>query len=228
MIAHKKEFYGGAGMLAAFLIVLAIIFMPVFNGHNGLNYLDALYNSISKGSAYYIPKVIDEAKALDGRKVDLTFTMISDAQADQMATQLMAAGALVNRSGGQLKVSADLGAILKAALVDADAMYNNDGKALSDRYGFGERQALYNWWYGLNQMDKAMKKQKLFKEARITDMAKTKAVETAYNYYGIQAENISSRIGIVVFSLLFYVIYTLWYGYAILFLFEGWGMDLGH
>jgi hypothetical protein len=85
MIAHKKEFYGGAGMLAAFLIVLAIIFMPVFNGHNGLNYLDALYNSISKGSAYYIPKVIDEAKALDGRKVDLTFTMISDAQADQMA-----------------------------------------------------------------------------------------------------------------------------------------------
>jgi hypothetical protein len=37
MIANKKEFYGGAALMVAFLIVLLIIFMPVFNGHNGLN-----------------------------------------------------------------------------------------------------------------------------------------------------------------------------------------------
>jgi hypothetical protein len=182
MIAHKKEFYGGAAMLAAFFIVLAIIFMPVFAGHNGLNYLDALYNSISKGSAYYIPKVMDEASVLNGKKVELTFIMNSDAQADQTATQFMAAGALVNRTGGQLTVSADLGAVLKAALADADAMYHNDGAALSTRYGFNERQALFNWWTAFNKMDGDLKHQKLFKEARLTDLAKTKAVETAYNY----------------------------------------------
>ncbi|MBU4389440.1 MAG: hypothetical protein KKB23_07895, partial [Proteobacteria bacterium] len=60
MIANKKEFYGGFVLFIAFFVVLFIIFSPVFNGQNGLDYLDSLYNSISKGSAYYIPKVQEE------------------------------------------------------------------------------------------------------------------------------------------------------------------------
>ena len=60
MIANKKEFLKGLGLMAAFVIVLIIFFSPVFNGQNGLNYLDSLYNSISKGSAYYIPKLKEE------------------------------------------------------------------------------------------------------------------------------------------------------------------------
>jgi hypothetical protein len=31
---------------------------------------------------------------------------------------------------------------------------------------------------------------------------------------------------VVIFSLIFYVVYTLWYGFAIMFLFEGWGLQL--
>jgi hypothetical protein len=54
----------------------------------------------------------------------------------------------------------------------------------------------------------------------------TKAVEPAFNYYVIQAQKISDKIGIVFFSLVFYVIYTLWYGYAIMFMAEGWGLEL--
>ena len=46
MIAHKKEFYGGSGMLLAFVVVLIIIFSPILKGQNALQYLDALYNSI--------------------------------------------------------------------------------------------------------------------------------------------------------------------------------------
>ena len=60
MIANKKKFSGGLILLAVFVVVLIIIFSPVFKGQNGLEYLDALYNSISKGSAYYIPKVLEE------------------------------------------------------------------------------------------------------------------------------------------------------------------------
>jgi len=61
MIAYKKEFFGGLAMLVAFTVVLIIMFSPVFKGQNGLEYLDALYNSISKGSAYYIPKVKEKS-----------------------------------------------------------------------------------------------------------------------------------------------------------------------
>ena len=62
MIANKKEFYAGFGLIVIFTIVLIILFMPVFGGKNALENLDMLYNSISKGSAYYIPKAKKEAK----------------------------------------------------------------------------------------------------------------------------------------------------------------------
>ena len=51
MIVYKKKFYGGAAMMVAFIAILITLFMPIFNGQNALNYLDALFNSISKGSA---------------------------------------------------------------------------------------------------------------------------------------------------------------------------------
>jgi hypothetical protein len=53
-------------------------------------------------------------------------------------------------------------------------------------------------------------------------------VEPAYNYYGIKAENIKDKAVIVIVSLVGYVIYTLWFGFAILFMFEGWGLKLEH
>ena len=115
MIARKKEFSLGLGLLVAFFVVLFIFFSPVFNGHNGLDYLDNLYNSISKGSAYYIPKLKDDAKAFNGSAVEMSFAMASPAQAQQTAQLFMKAGAMVNVSEAKLKVSGDLGKILDNA-----------------------------------------------------------------------------------------------------------------
>ena len=113
-------------------------------------------------------------------------------------------------------------------LEDADLMYHNDGAAVSGKYGYEERQALYNWWRALKEMEKDLKKQKKFKEAEVVAQVKKKAVETSYNYYGIEPRKISSKIGIVLFSLIFYVIYTVWYGFGFMFMFEGWGLKLDH
>jgi hypothetical protein len=77
-------------------------------------------------------------------------------------------------------------------------------------------------------MDKALSRQKEFKSAKIVALVSKKAVETSYNYYGIEPQKISGRMSVVIFSLIFYVIYTLWYGFAIMFMFEGWGMRLEH
>jgi hypothetical protein len=55
-----------------------------------------------------------------------------------------------------------------------------------------------------------------------------KALETSYNYYKIEPQKIGDRLGVVIFSLFFYVVYTLWYGFAIMFMFEGWGLRLTH
>ena len=77
-------------------------------------------------------------------------------------------------------------------------------------------------------MDKGLKKQKKFKEAKAVALVVKKAVEPSYNYYRIEPQRISDRWGVVLFALIFYVLYTLWYGFAIMFMFEGWGMALEH
>ena len=228
MIAHKKEFYGGFGLIVIFAIVLIILFMPVFSGKNALENLDMLYNSISKGSAYYIPKAKKAAKPLNGTQISVDLKLDTDKQTKQIASLFEKGGAHVQVSGANLKVSGDLGQILENSLKDADYMYHNDGKRLSDKYGISEKQALYNWWKALKALDFALKKQKKFEAATVVDLIQKKAVETAYNYYGIEPQKITDRFGIVIFSLIFYVVYTLWYGFAIMYMFEGWGLRLEH
>jgi hypothetical protein len=228
MIAHKKQFVGGFIMMVMFVVVLIIMFMPIFGGQNFLNYMDNLYNSISKGSANFIPAVREEAKAHMGNTVEVTLQLANEKQAEQTADLFNQAGALVNVSGPQLKASGDLGKILANALADAELLYNNDGEAIYAKYGLDGRRALFNWWTALKGMDKDLKKQKKFKEAKIVTTVKKRTVETAFNFYQIEPQNIGDRIGMVLFSLVFYVIYTLWYGFAIMFMFEGWGMKLEH
>jgi hypothetical protein len=228
MIANKKEFYGGFGLLVVFFVILFIIFSPVFNGQNGMEYLDDLYNSISKGSANYIPKVKKETDTFKGNTVNMALKMADEKQAQQTAMLFTNAGATAEVSGTQIDVSGDLGNILANCLTDSDSMYNNDGVTVSNKYGYNERQALYNWWTALKAADKDLKKQKLFKEAKVVALVIKKVVETSYNYYTIEPQKITDKMGIVIFSLVFYVGYTLWYGFAILFMFEGWGLRLEH
>jgi len=228
MMENKKELFAGLGLLIAFAVILAVIFSPVYKGHNGLEYLDNLYNSISKGSAYYIPKVKKEIQKIAGTSVIATIEMADDGQAKQTAVLLMKGDALVNVSGTRLKIEGDLAKILLNCVADADSMYLNDGKTVAAKYGYNERQVLYNWWLALKALNKDLTKQKQFKAASAVDMVATKAVETSYNYYRIEPQKISDRFFIVLFSLVFYVIYTLCYGFAIMFIFEGWGLKLEH
>ena len=228
MIEHKKEFYGGFGLLIGFAVTLGIIFSPIFKGQNGLQYLDNLYNSISKGSAYYIQTVKKETDTFSGKSIQVVIEMADEARAQQTAFLFMKGGALVNVSGTGLKVEGDLSKILSNCLADADSMYINDGRTISSKYGYNERQVLFNWWKALKSMDKDLKKQKEFEAAKVVSQVVKKAVECSYNYYQIEPQKISDRPGIVIFSLVFYVVYTLWYGFAVMFMFEGWGLRLEH
>jgi hypothetical protein len=228
MIEKKNEFFLGLGLVIGFAVVLIIFFLPIFEGKNGLDCLDSLYNSISKGSAYYIPKVKGESDVFKGKSVTVDLKMTSQKQAEQTALLFKGGGAEVSVSGAQLKVSGDLGKVLQNALSDADAMYRNDGKKVAGKYGYEEKRVLYNWWKAMEEMDKNLKKQKKFKEAKVVSLVEKKAVESSYNYYGVEPQSIGDRWGTVVFSLIFYVVYTLWYGFAILFMFEGWGLKLTH
>ncbi len=228
MSSAKGRAITGLALMFVFFIVLIAMFLPLFGGHNALEYLDELYNSISKGSAYYIPAVREESGAFEGKSIAVTLKMGKEEYAEQTALLYRGGGADATVAGGDVTITGDLGKILANCLDDSDLMYNNEGDKIKGKYGHGEKQMLYIWWKSLKDLDRALLDQKLFKEAKVVILVKKKAVETAYNYFGVEPQKITDRLGIVVFSLVFYVIYTLWYGFAIMFLFEGLGLRLSH
>jgi len=228
MIANPRKFFGGVALMAAFAVVLVAMFLPIFEGRNALDYMDSLFNSVSKGSAYYVADLKAEAEDRRGSAVAVSLAVASETQVGQVAELLRAGGAAVQVAEGELRVSGDLGGILGRALQDADEMFANAGAGVRDRYGYEERRVLFNWWTALQAMEEDLKRQSRFAEAAFVAKVKEKAVECAYNYYGIEPWKVSDQIGLVLFALVFYVVYTVWYGYAIIFLLEGWGFTLSH
>jgi hypothetical protein len=107
-------------------------------------------------------------------------------------------------------------------------MFKNDGAALTGKYELEGKRVLYDWHQAFSTMTKDLNRQGKFQEGKILRDVQAKALEPAYNYYGVEAIPMSSMFWVAMAALIGYVIYTVWYGFAILFLFEGWGLKLNH
>lgn len=221
----QKKLYQGLALAVGFAAVLFVFFLPVFGGKNGLEYLDALYNSISKGSAYYVPALRKEAAHFEGQELAVRLSFHDERQAAESALLFARSGAGVQQEGAVIQVRGDLGRVLANCLEDTDAMYANRGQKVREKYGYEERRVLFNWWLALKEMQKDLARQERFDLVNLVSPVMKKGVECAYNYYGIEAEKIGAKAVIVAFSLVFYVVYTIWYGFAVLLLFEGWGLE---
>jgi len=226
VIADRKKFFAGALLLAGFVGVLVLMFLPLYQGKNLLNHLDALFNCISKGSAYYMPELKPKAAELSGTRIAGTLKIKSEAATEDVALLLRDVGAQATVEGASIQMEGDLGRILTRCVEDADLLYANDGAALEARYDIGGRRTLFCWWHLLAALERELKAQKKFKEASTVSTTMMKGVECAYNYHGIEPQKIADRFWVVVLSLLFYVVYTVWYGFAIMYLFEGLGLKL--
>ncbi len=217
----------GVLLAVTFLIVLFIIFMPVFGGENGMKAADRLFNSISKDSSHYIPSLQKKNQAFMGVNFTANITLKNDNMAQQANKLLTSAGAKATVDGAQLKdISGDLGKVLAAALTDSDAMFYNRESEVGDKYGFPGKDATFVWWNICKGLDKDFKKQTKFKEAAFVSDVSKKGVEVAYNYFKIEPVSAASDAIPLAASLIFYVIYTLWWGIAVLLIFEGLGLQM--
>jgi len=229
MIHDRRQFLIGVVLMAGFLGGLVLVFRPMSeNGQNLLDYLDGVFNSTSKASAYYIPAARARAEKLGAAPIAVKIRAKGSGEAAQMETLLRLSGASVAMQGATLSVSGDLGGILAQALADADAMFKNDGARVSGKYGLDERRALYTWHAALGETMRELDRQEKFREAAAVRDTMTKGLEPAYNYYGVTAVAMKDMIWIALAALAGYVLYTVWYGFAILYLFEGWGVKLEH
>ncbi|MCX7672264.1 MAG: hypothetical protein N2Z63_01500 [Thiobacillaceae bacterium] len=229
MIHDKREFTLGVLLLVGFFAVHAMLFAPLHaNGRNTIDYLDNVFNAISKHSAYFIPKLRDKVRAQAGKAVDVMVRAGDEAQAQRMEELLAGAGIQVERIGNRLLIDADLGRLLTAALDDAELLYRNDGDSLERKHLTEPRLVGYDWHRLLGSIARDLDQQQQFAAGKVVREVMTKGVEPAYNYYGIEAVPMQRMLFIVLAALAGYVLYTVWYGFAILYLFEGWGLKLEH
>ncbi len=226
IVRSKKEFVKGIIMTVSFLIILVLMFSPLFSGKNAFEAADIFFNSIAKGSTYYLPGLVRESEERKGKAIHVTFKLGDKDSTAKAGKLLKSAGAMVEERDGQVRAAGDLSEITKAALKDADDMFYNRGKAVADRYGFAERDVLFIWWSAFKEMEKDLKRTKNFDEAKWLSTVSKRGLEVGYNFYGIEPQQASATAGMLTFSLIFYVAYTMWWGFAILFLFEGLGLEM--
>jgi hypothetical protein len=226
LIKKRKYFNLGTLFAVTFLGVLMTIFSPVFGGKNGLEFADESFNRLAKGSSYFIPKVRQSVAGVSGKPISVAFKMEGGDEAARAAALLNSSGLKAGASGAEVSAEGDLGALLTAALDDADSMYHNNGGQLREKYGLDEKKALKDWWLTLGKMEKALKKKKQFEEASLISLVLKKAVEPAYNFYHTEPERVSDHAGMMSGLLVFYVAYTMWWGYAIFYLFDGIGLSM--
>ncbi len=226
LIKNSKMFSVGALFAVTFLGVLFLIFSPVFEGKNGLQFADDSFNKLAKGSSYFIPKVSKSVEKFAGKPLTAVISLDKAEDAAAVEKILTTAGAKVIRNDASLTMEGDIAVILKAAVKDADAMYNNDGKAVSARYGMDEKKALKYWWIALGKIEKQMKKDKNIEVSKVISDVNKKAVEPGYNFYTIPANKVIDHAGMLSGLLVFYVAYTMWWGFAIFYLFDGIGLTM--
>ncbi len=229
MAATNKTSLGiGIVMALSFFGMLSLIFSPVFGeGKNGLIFADDLFNKLSKGSSYFIPKVAKNSEEFNATTVALVIKLDKPDQMNPLALKLLATtGASAHTASPEIKLTGNLGAILGQVLSDADRMFQNDGAAIAGRYGTDEKEVMTSWWQILKGMDKELKKQGKVAEAKMVSDVMKKAVEPAYNYYGVIPRQVSEKAGVMTGLLVFYVAYTMWWGFAIYYIFEGIGLTM--
>ncbi len=246
-ITHKKHMALGVILTISFFVVLFLMFSPIFpkssigEPQNGLQWADEMFNNLAKGSSYFIPKLAKSSEKFMGEMFTVTLKMgkAEDKPGDaeqraERSAQLFIVNEGIGKAevkGSELRIEGDLGKVLSAALRDSDIMYHNEGEKIKAMYATAMKtddvkQIFRQWHNVLDRMNKEFVKEKKAKEAKIVSDVMKKAVEAAYNFYQVDAVNIKEKMGLMVFLLVFYVAYTMWWGFAIFFLFEGIGLSM--
>lgn len=222
LIVNKKPFYTGLVMAIGYAAVLVLMFTPVVGGRTPLQAADDLFNSVSKDSSYYIPSLREHADAHRSDRLDMRLTMPDAEAASQAATVLAASGAEASAAGDVVAVKGNLGQLLGAALDDADVAFKNSKEAR----GLGAKVTMFAWWNTLKQVYKQLKTSSQFDKASAVEEVISKGVEVSYNFYGIIPKPVAANVLILTAALVFYLVYTMWWGYAIMWLCDGIGLQM--
>ncbi len=227
LIRHQKTMTLGLLLGVTFFGVLALILSPIFGeGRNGLEYSDALFNKLAKGSSYFIPQLSADLKGVENQEIAVTVKMENAGQADKAVKILSKAAPDTTSQGVELRIRGNLAKLLGAVLQDSSSMYFNKGGEVREKYGMDEKEVMLTWWGTLNRSVKELQKSRDTQKSNIILEVMKKGIEPAFNFYRIDPQSVADKTFTVMGLLLFYILYTLWWGFAIFYLFDGIGLSM--
>ena len=231
IVRDKKHMTWGVVMTLIFVLILGFMFTKMFQGRkdakiNAFKASDNLFNSIAKGSTNYFPMLLEENKKLADQNINLQLEDLDQAVAERSLVLLRAAGVTASKSNNGISIQGELSRILEQALQDSKVLFDNQSQELQNRYNLQGREVVYVWWQTLTSLEKALTQAKEFAAAKFVGKVVKRGVEVGYNFYGIPSESAAHKAGILSFSLIFYVLYTLLWGFSIFFVFEGLGLRM--
>lgn len=234
MLVHqRKPFIKGMFLLISFAIVCGLLLFPLLPdeskpGHHltGLEFADSVFNSLSKGSSYFVPEVRKSVETVKDKQVTISVPLKKPELGETIVKVYEALGAEAVTEGGRVRISGNLHTILNAATEVGDKLYFNDTKPIEDLYNQPALMVSRAFWYTLNPGIKDMQRQGLLEEAKVTDQVIRKALEPGNNFFSVPVAKVSDHIHLIVGMLVFYIVYTLWYGFGIMEMFEGIGLSI--
>ncbi len=228
LVKNKKTFNLGLFLLITFFIVFYfMMFVPFFKGKTPIIYADDMFNSLAKGSTYFIPKYMEKTQKFVGKPLDMTIKLKDPAEAEKAAGLFSKNGSAVTVNQDTVVLSGgDFGQTMLAAEKDADLMFNNRGAEVAEKYGFNEKEVMLTWHSAFKSLVKELEKAGRFEGSIFINEVITKTLEPGYNFYGTKPEKVKDHAGALIGFLAFYVVYTLWFGYSIYELFNGMGLTM--
>lgn len=216
-------------MLLSFIGIYVYMMSPSFgDGRNGLEFADDMFNSISKGSAQEVVQgEVKKAEKWIGTEIEVNLTGKDADQAERWAAAMQKVdGAVINVAQEKISLKTDFGKLLTNISEDCVVMYDNKGDVLQQKYNTDPRDAMNRWYSITKAISKDLEKQQKFQESIYLQTYQKKVIEPAYNYYGVETKFVKDNKGVMTFLLIFYMVYTLWYGFAIYYICGGFGITM--
>ena len=231
LVRNRRSLVLGLALLGSFYAtVAALLLAPVFpEAQTGLRWADGLFNSVSKGSANFLPEEAETARTLSGQPVRVTLRASDAEQARTWAGLYGTTGAGVALAGNDVTVAGDLGSILSNAVADSRIAYADAGAsdAFETRYHLPTRAVTYGWWTSFQALDRALTTQGQPTQAAAVRSVSRRALEPAHNYLGVERRTSAESVGPLVGVLALYLLFTAWYGSAVFALSTAFGIGVG-
>jgi uncharacterized protein len=226
LIMNPTKLRIGIVGLGCFAVVLGFGLSPVYNQKNVLHFADNFFNQLAKNSVDYISQGHKKADDFKNKSIDIGIHPREIVDANRLA-KVIASNGLEAKilDDGRVRIRGSLHNLAEAALADANYAFVNYSEKAAEKYQMGLYDVTYCWWNIFDSLTRRYNQENNAAEADFRKFMATKILEPAYNFRGIAAVKFRDNVLPVVLLLGFYVLYTLWYGFSILYIFEGLGIS---